>query len=217
VIDLEALERDLRAARGGRPPPAGMLELVDDELAGVPFVRPADWELLCERGGDSPFWAIVWPGGEALARAVAAAGPARLAGRRVLELGCGLGVPSAIAARAGADVLATDAAPEAVVFARLNLTRAGARGAAAVLDVGAAAPPPGRFDVVMTADLLYDARNVAPLLDVVPRVLAPDGEVWVADPGRPALGELRREAEHRWPAGALRVIAAPDPATNVRA
>jgi predicted nicotinamide N-methyase len=213
VIDVDALAGELRAARDGREPPAGMLDVVADELAGVPFVRPADWDLLCERGRDSPFWAIVWPSGAALTEAVVAA-PERFAGRRVLELGCGLGVPSAAAARAGARVLATDGSPEAVVFARHNLALAGG-GTAAVLDV-AGEPPGERFDVVMTADLLYDRRNVAPLLDLVPRVVVPGGEAWVADPGRPALDDLCRQAATRWPGVTLEVVRAPAPETNVR-
>jgi predicted nicotinamide N-methyase len=84
-----------------------------------------------------------------------------------------------------------------------------------VLDV-AGEPPTERFDLVMTADLLYDRRNVEPLLALVPRVLAPGGEVWVADPGRPALDDLRRDAATRWPDVALHVVRAPAPETNVR-
>jgi len=212
-VDREALERDLRAARGGRPPPPGMLDVATDRLAGVAFVRPRDWDLLCERGRDVPTWAIVWPSGAALAEALAAA-PERLAGRRALELGCGLGVAGLVAAHAGADVLATDAAPEAVVFAKHNLRGTSAR--TAVLDVRAPGAP-GRFDVVMTADLLYDRGNVAPLLEAVPRLLAPGGEVWLADPGRPGLAELRAGAAERWRGIDLKVVLAPAPATHRRA
>ncbi len=215
MIDQAALAAELRAAREGREPPAGMLDVVADAVAGVPFERPADWELLCERGRDSPFWAIVWPSGLALTEAVVAA-PERFAGRRVLEVGCGLGVPSAAAARAGASVLATDVSAEAVVFARRNLALAGGEGRAAVLDLGRPPSSGERFDLVMTADLLYDRRNVEPLLDVVPRVLEPGGEVWVADPGRPALDDLCRAAPSRWPGVALEVVRAPAPETNVR-
>ncbi|MCO7196015.1 methyltransferase, partial [Pseudonocardia sp. McavD-2-B] len=56
-----------------------------------------------------PHWARLWPSGRALATALDDAGPDLLAGRSVLELGCGLGLPSLVAARAGAHpVLATD-------------------------------------------------------------------------------------------------------------
>src|SRR6185436_16422121 len=52
-----------------------------------------------------PYWAELWPSSVALAWAVATAKPA---GARVLELGCGLGLPSIAAALSGAQVLATD-------------------------------------------------------------------------------------------------------------
>jgi predicted nicotinamide N-methyase len=85
--------------------------------------RPADWQVLreteAEHGRDSPYWAILWPSGEALAQAVADEPPP--AGARVLELGCGLALPSVAAARAGATVLATDGSPDAVAFAAHTL------------------------------------------------------------------------------------------------
>ena len=59
-----------------------------------------------------PYWAELWPSGLALARHVAAR---ELRGLRVLELGCGLGLPALAAALRGADVLATDWAEDAIV------------------------------------------------------------------------------------------------------
>ena len=41
-----------------------------------------------------PYWAELWPAALALAAAL----PRRLAGTRLVELGCGLGVPSLVAA-----------------------------------------------------------------------------------------------------------------------
>ena len=51
------------------------------------------------------------------------------------------------------------------------------------------------WDLVLGADLLYERRNVAPLLDLVPRLVGASdsgdeaagrrrGELWLADPGR---------------------------------
>src|SRR3954452_5683468 len=71
-----------------------------------------------------PYWAELWPSALALADALGTAGGD---GRRVLELGCGLGVPSLVAALRGADVLATDWSPAAVEVLRENARRAGAR------------------------------------------------------------------------------------------
>ena len=80
------------------------------------LARPDDPESLIDESRFEedeflPYWAELWPSGIALARYVAALD---LAGSRVLELGCGLALPSFAAALAGADVLATDWAPEAL-------------------------------------------------------------------------------------------------------
>ena len=66
-----------------------------------------------------PYWAELWPSGLALARAL----PARLDGLRVVELGCGLGVPSLVAAARGARVTAIDWAAEAIELLRRRTRR----------------------------------------------------------------------------------------------
>ena len=53
----------------------------------------------------------------------------------------------------------------------------------------------GPFDLVLAADVLYEAANVAPLLSLLPR-LAP--EAWLADPGRPAAEAFLELARGRW-------------------
>jgi ETFB lysine methyltransferase len=52
-----------------------------------------------------PYWADLWPSAQILAREVRTM---RLAGQRVLELGCGLGIVAVAAVLAGAEVTATD-------------------------------------------------------------------------------------------------------------
>src|ERR671910_684904 len=64
-----------------------------------------------------PYWAELWPSALALARVIARR---PLTGRRVLELGCGLGLPAIAAALAGGRVLATDWAPDAVAMIARN-------------------------------------------------------------------------------------------------
>ena len=67
------------------------------------LARPASPEALLDEDAFAqdefmPYWAELWPGGLALAEAL----PADLTGIRVVELGCGLGVPSLVAAARGA-------------------------------------------------------------------------------------------------------------------
>ena len=141
-----------------------------------------------------PYWAVLWRSGVALAREVA---EADLAGRRVVELGCGLGVPSLAAARGGADVLATDADEEALELLERNARENGLGVATAQVewetpgDLVARAP----FDLVLAADVLYERTSVSLLASLLPRLA---GEVWLADPGRPALEPFLDLARRQW-------------------
>jgi len=55
------------------------------------------------------------------------------------------------------------------------------------------------FDLVVAADVLYEARNVAPLCELLPRLVARGSEVVVADPRRPdARAFLDRLAAMGW-------------------
>ena len=154
----------------------------------VYLVLPAAWEQLRhEEGGAGrpvPYWARPWPSGLALAGALVGES---LSGARVLELGCGLGAPSVVAARAGADVLATDGAPDAVAFAAHTLALNEVDAQVAVVDWaehGEALVARGPFDVVLAADVLYTRANVETALRLWPRLLGPDGVLHLADPQR---------------------------------
>jgi predicted nicotinamide N-methyase len=163
-------------------------------------LRPRDAEALLDEEAFEheeflPYWAELWPSALALARAV---GARSLGGRRVVELGCGLGLPSIAAALQGATVLATDWSPEAVAVAAENAERNGAR--IDTLVCSWAQPEPiaarGPWDLVLASDVLYEARDVDLLLNALPPLLGERGVAWIADPGRaPAERFLAAAAE----------------------
>ena len=168
----------------------------------VHLVRPADWSALREAereaDHDTPYWAIPWPSGISLARAVAGDPPPR--GARVLELGCGLALPSIAAARAGASVLATDGSPDAAVFAAHNLALNEVEGDVLPADWRATADELAseRWDLVLAADVLYLRENVDSLLRLLPRVMSEHTETWIADPGRSGAEEFLPAAKKLW-------------------
>lgn len=177
------------------------MDLVEETIAlrdgELVVVRPRDAEALIDETAFEhekllPYWAEVWPSGVALTRRLSGRS---LRGARVLELGCGLGLPSLAAARAGGRVTATDWAPDAIALLADNA----ARNDLAVEGVVAAWEDPqpllerGPWDLVLAADVLYEARVLDPLLALLARLGA---EVWLADPSRPlAPAFLERAAE----------------------
>ena len=128
-----------------------------------------------------PYWAELWPSAIALARHLARED---LSGRRAIELGCGVGLPSVVALARGAEVLATDHYEAALDFAVHNArTNLGREPRTALLDWHAPERL-GTFDLLLAADVLYERRSVTVLADLVPELLAPGGEALFADPRR---------------------------------
>ncbi|KAA0206332.1 methyltransferase domain-containing protein [Candidatus Uhrbacteria bacterium] len=149
--------------------------------------HPADAESLIDAGAFArderlPYWADVWPSSLALARRVAALDGRH---RRLVELGCGVGLVAAAALRAGFDVTATDYYEEALAFARAN-GRANAGRAPETRLVDWRDPPAalGPFDLVVAADVLYERPHGPLVARLIGRVLGPAGTALVADPGR---------------------------------
>ncbi|HTK47326.1 MAG TPA: methyltransferase domain-containing protein [Gemmatimonadaceae bacterium] len=172
------------------------------DVAGrqVELLMPASAEELIderefERDERLPYWADLWPSARVLADEVAVM---RLGGRRVLELGCGLGVVSLAAALAGADVLATDYYEDALRFAAVNAAAATGRAIRTrMVDWTALPAKLGRFDVVLASDVLYEHRYAALVADAISHTLVRGGEAIVADPGRIAIGEFLDECDAR--------------------
>ena len=179
-----------------------MLETTEVVVIGgrdLTIVRPADTEALLdddafEHDEFMPYWAELWPSARALARRI---GSRALRGARVLELGCGLGLPSIAAALAGGRVLATDWSPDAIAFTERNAAANGAQLETAVVPWSDAAELAARgpWNLVIGSDLLYEARNVALVLDLLEHVA---DHAIIADPGRPAAVEFEASAASMW-------------------
>ena len=183
---MEELRTRLRAFLQGR---TGLVEAFVEVGEGTyRITHPAAADALIDeedfaRDERLPYWAELWPSAVALARRVI---KEDLAGRRVVELGCGLGLPSIIALACGAEVIATDHYDAALSFVRYNAhANLGLELETRLLDWHRPETKRfGPFDLILAADVLYEPRNVPALAALIPTLLGLEGEVLLADPRR---------------------------------
>lgn len=165
------------------------LENLDDTIDAlfVELERTGNGALLEEL---CPYFGVVWPAARALSEQLAESWGARLPGASVLEVGCGLAVPSLVCAKLGARVTATDFHPEVPVFLDRNLALNAVQGLRYVRvdwqhaeEVGEL----GRFDLVVGSDVLYEQSHPEGVARMMARCVAPGGHILLADPARPYL------------------------------
>ena len=146
-----------------------------------------------------PYWADIWPSSKVLADRM---GRVSGKGRQLLELGCGMGLVAASAARSGFEVMATDYYEDALLFTQVNVWQnAGVLPETRYVDWRHFPPDLEWFDYVIASDVLYE-KEYAPLLArAFGQALASGGIGIVADPGRIGVGDFLAACEEQ----ALRV------------
>jgi ETFB lysine methyltransferase len=148
-----------------------------DRLLDHPYVRAAF--ALDEY---MPYWAELWPAARMLAKAVLR--EPWPAGARVLEVGCGLGLPGVAALARGLRVVFSDYDATALDFAARNARLNGFDDFETLQLDWRRPPEPLRVPVILASDLLYELRNVEPLVGLIKKVLLPDGLCLLTDQDR---------------------------------
>jgi ETFB lysine methyltransferase len=147
-----------------------------------------------ERAGISsatwPLFGMIWPAGVALAEEMATF---PIAGRRILEIGCGLALSSLVLQHRGADITASDNHPLAADFLRHNAHQNGLA-PLRYCNASWAVPNPelGQFDLIIGGDLLYEPDHPALLAAFIARHARSRALVLIADPGRGYRGQFSR-------------------------
>lgn len=142
-----------------------------DDVAAKLGISSAAW----------PLFGVVWVSGEVLAHVMA---EYNVTGKRILEVGCGIGLASLVLNTRLADITATDHHPEAESFllenVRLNRgpTIPFIRTGWTDEDAGL-----GRFDLLIGSDLLYEPEHAADLSAFINQHACQHSEVIIVDPG----------------------------------
>ncbi|MFA5902989.1 MAG: methyltransferase domain-containing protein [Desulfobacula sp.] len=138
-----------------------------------------------------PIFGVVWASGRILAQHMV---DFKIAGKKILEVGCGIGLASLVLNQRLADITATDYHPEAEAFLMENV----------LLNHGRKIPffrtgwedkdsALGRFDLVIGSDLLYERGHAEILSRFIDRHANPHCEVVLVDPGRGNQGRFSRK------------------------
>ncbi|MBI3865586.1 MAG: methyltransferase domain-containing protein [Planctomycetia bacterium] len=129
-----------------------------------------------------PYWSYLWPA--SLETAVAVLRHDWPPETSVLEIGAGIALSGQAALARGLKVSFSDydqrAIDLALFNARQNQTERNAEG----LLLDWRAPIDRQFPVIFGCDVIYEKQNHRPILGLLKKMLAPDGEAWISDPGR---------------------------------
>ncbi len=136
-----------------------------------------------------PYWAELWPSSQMLGEVLVeqAALKAWPENSTALEIGCGVGLAGIVALSLGLRVIFSDYDATAVEFAARN-ARANGFDNFETLPLDWRVPPDLQVPLLLAADVIYEERNIAPLVAFIQAVLAPGGMCLLGDPDRSTKG-----------------------------
>jgi len=167
------------------------------------------WQLTCvrNRGGLAAdtehlehdlFGFLLWESAVGLARWLTQQAE-QIQGKQILELGAGVGLPGLVAHTLGATVCQTDYQPAALALTVWNARQNQMAGITTFRADWRTWRHPPRYDLILGADILYDATLHFYLEAIFRKNLLPGGRLLLADPGRPqALDFAVQLEQHGW-------------------
>jgi len=145
-----------------------------------------------------PYFATIWPSARALGTFMSER-KSQFTKKSGIEVGCGLGLPSILAAKIGASILASDFHPDVPYWLSKNADLNQVRIPYAPWDWTDLAPNSriefGHYDFVLASDVLYEKQHPEDLVNALTRLLKPGGSIYLSDPGRSYLTRALEEFE----------------------
>lgn len=147
-----------------------------------------------------PFWIRLWDAAMILAYILGSQSNA--AGKRLLELGAGLGAPGLAAASAGFEVTISDYEEIIMDFQKVSAAASGLEGIQFAHLDWLNPPEMEPFDVLAGAEILFRDEFFQPLLNIFKTYLKPDGVIYLAhDAKRQSLPKFLKLAQNDFDIG----------------
>jgi predicted nicotinamide N-methyase len=153
-------------------------------------------DILCEYFGEDdqdnslaekycPYFGALWEAGIGLGQFLSTFD---LKNKSVLEIGCGLALPSFVVTRAGGKIIATDFHADVPLFLELNQKNNNTffpfRSMNWREEIERTRADLGVFDLVIGSDILYESQHPKEVAQTLIAFLKPGGKIILADPGR---------------------------------
>ena len=153
-------------------------------------------DILCEHFGEEdqdqslaeehcPYFGVMWEAGIGLSQFLTRD---MCEGKKILEIGCGLALPSFIATRFGGNVIATDFHADVPLFLELNQEKNKINFEYQVMnwrnEIERTKNAYGQFDLVLGSDILYESQHAMQVAEALIAFLKPGGKIILSDPGR---------------------------------
>lgn len=140
-----------------------------------------------------PYWAELWASALAMSwylvenqHLITQKFASSVAMTQVTEIGCGLGLPSIIAGKLGAEVCLTDYDADALDFAKMNWEQNLPHKKARFQQLDWRNTDPSvKADLLLASDVAYEKRAFEPLLNAFKTLLKPNGMILITEPNRP--------------------------------
>ncbi len=193
-------------------------KLIEEKIAGRTFRFHAlksldetidDLFVLLEKTGNPnlledlcPYFGHLWPSARGLCEHLAAHPIERFGAQKVIEVGCGLAIPSLYLSQTIklSKIVTTDFHPEVGAFFDANVKLNGIPEDRLVYrELNWRAPDPsiGKFSLIMGSDILYEKQHPSEVADALERLSKHDSKILVADPARPYLQTFVDEMKAR--------------------
>lgn len=130
-----------------------------------------------------PYWSEFWPSSLALANYLVKI-KNQLKGKKIIELGCGIGIIATILAIEGIDIVATDHQVLALDLTEKNVRRNSGNSITTRILDWRFPDIDEKFDVIIASDVVYESRSIKPLINIFLSFLQKRGSIYLAEPNR---------------------------------